>query len=383
MAKLLIISTVAATQRGFLLPFANHFRANGWRVDGMATGISNCEECLEAYDLVFENSWSRNPVDPKNFNDAVSRVRQTVNEVGYDIVHVHTPVASFVTRYALRVLRHKRHKGTPRVIYTAHGFHFHRGGHRLKNAVFLMLEKIAGPWTDYLVVINREDEGAAKLFRIVPPGRVRYMPGIGIDLEQYRPDAVLPQEVEQIREELGLGESQALFLMVAGFDPGKRHRDALRALAMLREPRVVLAFAGTGPLLESMKQLAHTLGVAGQVRFLGFRQDIPVLMKASLATLLPSEREGLPRSVMESMALGVPVIGADARGTRDLLASGAGIIVPVGDAEALARAMRYLLDNPEEAHKMGERGLEAIRSYDLRHILKMHEKLYAEALEGV
>lgn len=377
MKRILQVTTVPITLSSFLYPFASYFRQLGWRVDAAAHEADRSPECRAVFDQVFNIDWSRNPLDTGNFTRATRQVRSLVEREKYDIVHVHTPVAAFVTRLALGRSRgiHK-----PAVIYTAHGFHFYKGGRLPSNLVFLALEKLAGRWTDYLVVINREDEAAARRYRIVPAERVRYMPGIGIDLNQYNPEQVSKEEISRVREELRLEDDHKLFLMVAAFDPGKRHRDAIQALSLLGDERVVLAFAGEGPLRPQIEELARRVGVLGQVRFLGFRKDIPALIRASLATMLTSEREGLPRAIMESMALGVPVIGADARGTRDLLESGAGVIVPVGDPIALAEAMRRLIENPEEGHKMGKRGLEAIRAYDLTNILRLHMELYEEVL---
>ena len=192
MNRLLVITTVPASLRGFLLPFAYHFRAKGWWVDAMAQGVSTCAECLEAFDQVWEVEWSRNPLDPQNLSVAPRQIREVLAQGRYDLVHVHTPVAAFVTRYALNGFRKR---GRPKVIYTAHGFHFYRGGALTKNAIFLSLEKLAGRWTDYLVVINREDEVAAKRYRIVPTERVRYMPGIGVDAECYSPSTIPEAEV--------------------------------------------------------------------------------------------------------------------------------------------------------------------------------------------
>lgn len=375
--KLLIISTIAVTQRAFLLPFARHFRGMGWSVDGMASGISTCCECQSAFNHTYDIEWSRNPFNPKNLTDATARVQEIVQVGKYDIVHVHTPVASFITRLALRKWRYP---GKHTVIYTAHGFHFHSRGKSINNLAFLALEKLAGQWTDYLVVINHEDQAAAHRHLIVKPERIRYMPGIGIDLKNYRALNRKSINTTNLWKELNITAEQALFLMIASFDPGKRHRDVLQSLAMLRHKEVVVAFAGMGPLQHQSLEVVHALGIADQVRFLGFREDIPSLITASRAILLPSEREGLPRSVMESMALGTPVIGADARGVRDLLASGAGIIVPVGDPYRLALAMSYLLDYPDSAKQMGEIGQRDIQQYDLSIILSLHEQIYQEAL---
>jgi len=296
---------------------------------------------------------------------------------GYDLVHVHTPVASFVTRMALRNLPRRER---PRLFYTAHGFHFYQGGPRLRGMLFRTLEQWAGRWTDYLVVINREDEQAALRHGIVPPERVRYMPGIGVDTKQYSSRAVAPADLARVRRELGLGTADRLFLTVAELIKRKRPCDLLHALARLRRPDAYLAFAGPGPLLDEMKRLANQLGIAERVRFLGFRQDIPALIQSSVATLLSSEQEGLPRGVMESMCQGVPVIGSRIRGVTDLIGDGRGLLVPVGDAQGFADAMAWVLDHPEQARTLGERGREAVKAYDLRYLLELHEQLYDEAL---
>lgn len=372
MPSLLMITTVPDTLRGFLLPFAEHFRRRGFRVDAMAAGVSGCRDSVAAFDRVWEVAWSRNPLDLRNLAVA-RRVRDVATR--YDLVHVHTPVASFVTRLALRG---RPRTGRPRVIYTAHGFHFYRGGPRLRGLAFRVLEQLAGRWTDYLVVINREDEEAAR--RMLSAERVRYMPGIGVDLDRYAPAAVSETDVSRVRRELALGAAARLFLMIAEFIPRKRHRDALAAFARLDRPDTRLAFAGTGPLVDEMKRRAAELGVADRVHFLGVRRDIPALVRASVAVLLPSEQEGLPRSAMESMSLGVPVVGSRIRGTADLLEGGGGVLVPVGDVAALTDALARILDHPEEAREMGRHGRERVASYHLKTIITLHDALYEEAL---
>ncbi len=379
MNSLLMITTVPSTLKAFLLPFAHHFRAQGWRVDAMACGVSESRECLRAFDRVWDIEWSRNPLDPRNLLAAPRSIQEVMEQRQYDLVHVHTPVAAFVSRYALK---NWQKQPKPQVIYTAHGFHFHQGGKLLKNAVFLGLEKLAGCWTDYLVVINGEDEEAAKRHRLISPKRIRYMPGVGVDLQYYSPDATSEVEVERVRRELGLAQGTSLLLSVAEFIPRKRPQDILRAFAYLARSEACLAFAGDGPLMDQMQQLAMELGVKNQVRFLGSRKDIPTLMHAAVATVLASEQEGLPRCVMESMCLETPVIGTDIRGTRDLLAEGCGLLVKVGDVEGLAGAITWILDHPLEARIMGKHGRERIADYDLRHIIKLHETLYAQAISA-
>ncbi len=377
MKKLLIITTIPDTLTAFLLPFARHFRAQGWQVDAMACGISDCDECKQEFDRIWEVEWSRNPLNPRNLLVAPRQIKAAMEQRHYDIVHVHTPVAAFVTRYALK---NYRKLGKTKVIYTAHGFHFHSGGSTFKNTAFVGLEKIAGDWTDYLVTINREDEVAANRHNLIAPERVRYMPGIGVDLNYYSSHTTSQAELEEVRRELGLGIDTRLLLSVAEFIPRKHPQDILKAFASVNPPNACLAFAGDGDLLEEMQQLTNQLGIQDKVRFLGHRNDIPTLMMTAFATILASEQEGLPRSVMESLCLETPVIGSDIRGTRDLVSSHSGILFPVGNVKKLADAIKYLLNHSQKASIMGKRGREHMNNFDLRHIINLHETLYAEAL---
>ena len=379
MHKLLMVTTVPATLVSFLLPFANHFRAQGWQVDAMSCGFSPADPCHQAFDHVWDVQWSRNPLDPRNLLNTPGKIREIVLREKYDIIHVHTPVAAFVTRYALKDVRSQIGAS---VIYTAHGFHFYPGGNPIKNAVFLTLEKLAGNWTDYLVTINHEDEAAVKEHQLVPPASSRYMPGIGVNLDYYNPQMVSNSALVEIRAELGISEDTPLLLSVAEFTARKRHQDTIAAFAKLDRPEVHLAIAGDGPLMPQIKQLAIDLGVATRVHFLGKRSDIPVLMKAAIANILMSNQEGLPRSVMESLALELPTIGTKIRGTQGLLAGGYGLLIDVGDVTGLTEAITWMLDRPEEAQAMAKRGREHLATYDINSIIKLHEELYAEAIDS-
>jgi len=261
--RLLYVTTVSSSLYGFMHPFVRHFRALGWTVDGMARGAAGCENCRNVFDRVWEAPWSRNPLDPNNMFAASREIRRVARTGAYDIIHVHTPVAAFVTRYALR---HRREQERPQLIYTAHGFHFHPYGSPLKNAIFRTLERSAGRWTDYLVTINRTDEEAAIRSKIVPESRVEYIPGIGIDTGHYSPENVSSEDIARIRAEIGIPPGQSMLLMLAEFNPGKRHADVLRAAAATGRQDFHIAFAGHGRTYEQSRELARKPGIAGRVR---------------------------------------------------------------------------------------------------------------------
>jgi len=375
--RLLITTSVPTTLVTFLLPYARYFRERGFVVHALSNGATGCEACREAFDEVFDIPWTRRPRDPVNLTEAPRRLRSLVAAEGYDLVHTHDPIAAFVTRYALRGTRRG---GRPRVLYTAHGFHFHGEGGRLGNLVFRTAERLAGRWTDYLVVINRDDERAALEHRIVPRERLRYMPGIGVDTSVYAADSVTDAQLRALRDEIGVTDQAPLLTMVGEFNPGKRQRDAVTALATARRRDVHLVLLGVGPLMDEVRAQAAAEGVADRVHLLGFRTDVPAWLAASFATILPSEREGLPRCIMESLCLERPVISTRIRGVRELVDEETGVLTAVGDTPAMAEAIDALAGDPDRCARMGRLGRERMRAFDLAGVLTMHEDLYAEAL---
>jgi len=364
--------------RDFLNPFGQHFRRQGWKVDAMARDLRKSGECDGNFDGLLDVNWSRSPWDLENLLQAPRMFREAVETSGYDLIHVHTPIPAFISRCAIaRVDLRDR----PLVVYTAHGFHFHDCGSGLKNQLFLRLEKLAGRWTDCLVVINRADEEAARRHRLVPDQKILYMPGIGIERRDYDPASVSETAVAQFRREIQVSVEAPLILMLAEFSPGKRHSDALRAFARMRHNESRLLLAGEGSLRSEMMLLAQQLGIAQRVHFLGFRRDVPVLLRSATLSILPSEREGLPKSIMEALNMGIPVVGTNVRGIRDLLVDGAGKLVPLGSIESLAEAMDWIMDHPAESKKMGQTGQSQMYTYERDHIFKLHEDLYANLLD--
>jgi glycosyltransferase involved in cell wall biosynthesis len=378
MTSALFVTTVPITLEAFLVPFARHFRAQGWRVDALANGAASHEGIAEEFDERFDVAWSRNAFSPANLLGTSDAVRRIVAARDYDIVHVHTPIAAWVTRFALR----DRAAGErPVVVYTAHGFHFYQGQEPLSHAVWRTMERTAGPWTDYLVTINREDFSAARALGTIDPERVRYIPGIGVDTERFAPGVVSAKTAEAVRKGLHVGDGDFMLTMIAEFGPVKRHEHLLRAFAQVRDPHAVLVLVGDGPLKSVLAEKVRALCLTDRVRWAGYRRDIPAVLAASDALVLCSEREGLNRSVLEAMAAGVPVIGTDTRGIADAITPETGWVADKRDIGSLATAIRAAASDPEECARRGAAGRKRAKAeYALPRIVDAYEELYREAL---
>jgi len=374
----LFVTTVPITLEAFLAPFARHFRSRGWRIDALANGATGNPRISDVFDNRFNVAWSRNPLDPRNLLGSAHAVRRIVTSGGYDIVHVHTPVAAFVTRFALRGLpRGER----PVLIYTAHGFHFYEGQSRLPHAAFRGLERLASPWTDYLVTINTEDFEAARALGGIDPARVRLIPGIGVDTARFESGAVSATEATAVRESLDIAPGAFVLTVVAELAPVKRHALLLDALARVNDHRVVLLLVGDGPLEARLREHVSALGLGDRVRFAGYRRDIPAVLAASDAFAMVSEREGLNRSVLEAMASGKAVIGTQTRGIADAVGTDAGWIVPKNDIDGLTGAIEAAAADPTETAHRGVLGrARAVAEFGLDRIINDYEELYREAL---
>ena len=375
----LFVTTVPVTLEVFLAPYARQLRSAGWRVDGLANGATGSQELARSFDRLFDIAWSRNPAAPSNLIGGVSRVRALVRDGGYDIVHVHTPVAAFVTRLALRQDRVR--SGGPKVIYTAHGFHFYEGQRALPHAVYRTMERMAARWTDYLVTINAEDFSAARALGTIAPNRVRLIDGIGVDPAPYSAGAVSAEQIAAVRRELDLPGDAFVVLMIAEFGAVKRHAHLLEALSRVQDERVIVVFAGDGPLESEIRAQVASRGLTDRVRFAGYRRDLPVLLAAADALTLVSKREGLPRSVLEAMAAGKPVIGTTTRGITDAVGEDAGWLVAKDDPAALAEAFASAATHPDECAQRGAAGRARVAErFSLETIIHAYEELYREAL---
>jgi glycosyltransferase involved in cell wall biosynthesis len=374
---MLTVATVPGTITGFLLPYMDRLRDRGWRVDAAAADGREVPELTDHVDHLWRVPWSRRSIDPRNITTALAATRRLLRHGRYDVVHAHTPVAALVTRLAVAMLPAR---DRPAVAYTAHGFHFDGSGRDGPiEWLFARLERIAGRWTDRLIVINEVDREMAERLQLVPTDRILHLPGIGVDLDWYRPTPGVRAGAAALRSALGLSDADTLFAMVAYFDPRKNHRLVLQALHQLGRRDLHVAFAGEGSLQAVYAAEAEQLGIADRVHFLGAIDDVRPLIAASVATLLPSFREGLSRAVLESLAMGVPVLGSRVRGVAELVEPGGGTLIDPTDAGALAAAMAQLATDPAGCFDRAAVD-ERLQPCRIDHLLAAHDEMYDELL---
>jgi len=208
----------------------------------------------------------------------------------------------------------------------------------------------------------------------LPAGKLVLIPN-GVEL----PPAPLASR-QEVRAELGL-PLDALVAGAAGrLDPVKGVRFLIQALARLGG--VHLAIVGDGPERAALEALAERLGVAGRVHWLGHWHDVQQVLPAFDLFVQPSLHEGLPNTVLEAMAAGLPVVATAVGGTPEAVLDGVtGLLVHPGDPEALARAISRLLDDPATCQAMGQAGRERVaQNFTVERMIAQTETLYEQLL---
>ncbi len=367
--KVLFVATVESHLLNFHIPFMKLLQDKGYEVH-VATKLGNRKQEFDDIGVIKHDiNFSRSPYSPRVLTSLL-QMEKLLREVHFSLVHVHTPVAAFVTRLACQ------RTNTHPVLYTAHGFHFYKGA-PLKNwLLYYNMEKLAARWTDGLITINKQDYEVAKKFRLRKNGRVFYVPGVGVNVDttQRRAAAV---DRSMRRRELGIDDKSTVIITVGELNANKNHTQVLRALSKLRKTNFHYLIVGTGEDELKLKKMVKELSLQNKVSFLGFRKDIPELLTVSDVFILTSRREGLPKAILEAMAVGLPIIATNVRGNRDLVLNGKnGLLVSLDDVDQTATAIEQLMGSKDLRNAMGEKSKELVGQYDLQSIIPLMERIY-------
>lgn len=371
--RVLFVATVVKTHMmQFHLPYLRMFHEMGWETAVAAKNdYENPEDCqIPDCDTYFDIPFHRIPWKKNNIA-SYRMLKKIIDEGNFDLIHCHTPVGAMIGRLAAR---DARKKGT-RVIYTAHGFHFFRGAPLQNWLLYYPAEWICSFLTDVLITINKEDYQRAG--KHLHPKKVEYVPGVGIDTGKF---VSSPQQRQEKRSSLGFGKEDFLILTVAEMTKNKNHITVLNALAALKEweefSRIHYLICGRGEQWESLERVAADLEISDHVHFLGYRSDAAELYGACDLFAFMTYREGLPVSLMEAMAAGMPIVCTRVRGNTDLIQDGVSGVFVENDPLALAEAILALSRDPERRAKLGAGAMEAVKPFGEETVHRKMREIY-------
>lgn len=298
----------------------------------------------------------------------------------FSIVHTHTPKAGLLGQIAARLA------GVPVVFNTVFGFYFHDHMSPFRRRFYIVMETIAARFSDVILSQNSEDIETAVRERICSRDKIQYL-GNGIDLERFAPARFPEAGIARTRAEVGIPPGAPVVGFVGRLVEEKGLLELFTAARIVRDAVPAVRFLIVGPVDPDKADAlppdaAQQHGVADICHCVGMRQDTPEMYALMDVFTLPSHREGFPRAPMEASAMGVPVVVTDIRGCRETVLPGInGVLVPVRDAGALARALIDLLTDRAMAQRMGEEGTRLARErFDERLVFQKVLGEYARLL---
>jgi len=344
------------------------FQEKGYEVHAAASSVDGRREEIESAGVYcHEIEFSRSPLNLDNFK-AFRQLVRFLKSQRFDLIHVHTPIAAFLGRLAAKLTK----QGS--VLYTAHGFHFYKGAPSLNWLIYFTAEKIAVKWTDALIVINEEDFANACRLGFKPNKNLFFVNGVGVETQKYKAS----KNTGLIRKELEIPADAVVVVCVAELTNVKNHVFLLDAwrLLVIEYDNIHLLLVGMGKDEEKLKFRVKDETIP-RVHFLGFRSDISNILTDSDIAVLTSRREGLPKSIMEAMAVGKPVVATNVRGNRDLVDNEqTGFIIELGDVQGFIKALEKLISDSQLRLSMGAAGRAKIADYSLHNVLAQMEQIY-------
>lgn len=315
-------------------------------------------------------------------------LRRIYKRIKPDLVHHFTAKPRVYGAFAARFA------GVRTVVASVNGLGYVYTGRSLKSSIVrpisTLLNRLAFGISEAVLFQNHDDARFFEDTRMVSKEKIRHIPGgSGVDTAVFSPDAVDAEGTDRLRGSLDIAAGIPVVIMIGRMLTHKGVHEYVECAKIVVEDRDT-EFLLVGPTDEGNpasipEETLVEWGKRGWVRYLGERSDIRELMAMADVVALPSYREGFPRVLVEAAAMGKPMVTTDTPGCRDVVDDGvSGLIVPVGDAGALASAVEKLLASPDLRAQMGKAArLKALDEFDERRvtqdIIAIYDELLAEA----
>ena len=305
--------------------------------------------------------------NPFNKNNIIAykQILRIIDYYNIEAVMCSTPIGGMIARLAA-----KKKKIKP-VLYEAHGFLFFKGAPFINQTLYKMEEKILSHYTDTLITITEEDYLAAQKFNLRSKEPPYLVHGAGVEV-----GVQVGINRADKRKSVGVPKDAFVIISAGELNKNKNTEVIVRALDKVKNAHYVAC--GVGSEKDNLIKLAEELGVINRFHLLGYRTDMPELLAMSDVFAMMSFREGMPRSLLEAMDLGLPCVGSNTRGVRDLIDSNGGFICHPKDPSAFAEAFNILNENRILCQKMGNYNRGKVQAFSADVVKKELYNIYKQ-----
>ncbi len=378
--KICQLCAVDFTLYHFLIPLIDGLKKEGWEVEAICSYGKHINPLRDRGYIIKNIDIPRN-LNPFKILKSFFLLYKIFKKENYDIVHVHTPVASIIGRIASKLA------GVQIVIYTAHGFYFHENMNKLKFLFYLNLEKLMGYLTNVIFTQSYEDQNLATKYNILPKDKI-FTIGNGVNIEKFKPFNIKKSNL--IKKKLKISKNYFVVGCIARLVKEKGIVEFLEAAKSIFSKYKDVIFLVVGERLESDHDTnindhikSAKIKLQNNIKFLGLRDDIPELISVMDLYCLPSWREGMPRSIIEAMMMSKPILATNIRGSREeVVDKQTGLLIPIKSAKDLEYNMIKFIKNRKLCREYGVKGRKrALKLYDEAKVINLQIKLIKEQLK--
>ena len=317
----------------------------------------------------------RSSLNPFKEMKAIYNIYKAIKPLNLDLLHTFTAKPNIYGTIAAKYAK------VPTVINLVEGLGSFYIEDTFKNrAVRTLIEKLyklVFTFSDQVVFVNSDDPKYLQEKKVIASNKITIIKSVGIDTNEYAPDNIRKEEIDTLKRDLGV-EDKIIVLMVARAIWHKGVREFYEAATLLSENKNV-QFILVGDIDEGNPSSADkTYLEGGDVLWLGHRDDMLLLTAMSDIYVLPSYREGIPRTLLEAASMGKPIVTTDTVGCREVVNDGYnGFLVPVKNSTILADKIEYLIKHSDKRKTMGNNGrIIAIDEFDIRKVVEQYIELY-------
>ncbi|TFJ24169.1 hypothetical protein CKN99_12775 [Carnobacterium maltaromaticum] len=370
MKKALVISNVTKRFQPGHFSMITPLKDLGFEVHWAANFSEYKDDITLAPCEIHHIDFKRNPFNLINIK-AYKQLNSLLNKNEFELIHCQSPIGGALGRICAN-----KNSVKP-IIYTAHGFHFYKGAPLINKVLYKSVEIILAKCTDGIITMNQEDLIAAKKINLRNKGKSYKIHGIGVDTRGY----YLPSFNEKsVRKKIGVKEDSILLVSLGDLIKRKNYRTAIKAIKNCENPKIEYIICGTGQEENELRALVKELNLEDQIHFLGFRTDTVELLNCADIFIFTTYQEGLPRSMMEAMAAGLPCLASNIRGNIDLLDSNGGFLYSPDNDIGFSEGLNTLINNPELSGKMGKHNKEVVEKFDITNVKIEMKLIYKEIL---
>ena len=297
----------------------------------------------------------------------IKETKALLKKENFDLIHAHTETGGLILRLSLSVAKNAK------LLYTPHGMSFYKGSSIKSQIIYRPVESWICKKMDSNLAINQEEYETILAWK---KDSAKLTHGIGLDVKNIQRPI---KTKEEVLNEFGIAKNLTVILSIGELDDNKNHETVLKALSKLDRRNFAYVICGIGEKDGYLLKLAEQLEISDRFVLAGYRRDIPDIINAADIFVFPSKHEGLPVSLMEAMAGGLPIICSDIRGNRDIIRDGEnGMLFNPNNVNELTNKLSDLLNDRQKQLDFAKKVKKEVIFYSQEKVVEELKDIYGK-----